>query len=109
MHMRQIHCNRLIDAQPIRYLVIYNPYACPADLEEAPMNDVYYHVLLLRRHLIVARQTESSAENISPYINSRAFYIGICAASAVPFDRDKRARPVYRLHMHGLPRLSEIT
>ena len=67
------------------------------------MNDLNNPVLLLRRHLVIARQTEPTPENIGSYVDSRAFYIGICAASAVPFDRDERIRPVYRLHMHGLP------
>ena len=66
------------------------------------MNDLNNPILLLFRHLVIARQTEPSTENISPYINSRAFYIGICAASAVTLNRNKRVGPVYRLHMHGL-------
>jgi hypothetical protein len=67
------------------------------------MNDLDNYVLLLRRHLVIARQAESAPENISSYIDSGAFYIGICAASAVTLDCDERVRPVYRLHMHGLP------
>ena len=67
------------------------------------MNDLNNPVLLLFRHLIIGRQTEPATENIGSYIDSRAFYISICAASAVPLNRDERVRPVYRLHMHGLP------
>lgn len=67
------------------------------------MNDLYNPFLLLRSHLVIARQTEPTTENISPYVDSRALYISICAASTVAFDCDKRVRPVYRLHMHGLP------
>ena len=66
------------------------------------MNQLNNDILLLRCHLVIAWQTEPSTENISPYVDSRAFYISICAASAVPFDRDKRVGPIYRLHMHGL-------
>ena len=66
------------------------------------MNDVYYHVLLLRRHLIVAGKAKPSPENIGSNVDSRALYIRICTASAVAFDCDERIRPIYRLHMHGL-------
>ena len=67
------------------------------------MNDLNNPVLLLFRHLVIAGKAKPSTENIGSYVDSRAFYIGICAASAVPFDRDKRVGPIYRLHMHGLP------
>ena len=43
------------------------------------------------------------AENIRSYVDSRAFYVGICAASTIALNRYERIRPVYRLHMHGLP------
>ena len=60
-------------------------------------------ILLLRRHLVIARQTEPAPENIGSNVDSRAFYVSICAASAVALNRNKRIRPIYRLHMHGLP------
>lgn len=72
-------------------------------LQKAPVNDLNNPILLLFRHLVIGRQAQSSPENIGPNIHSRAFYVSICAASAVPLDCDKRVRAVYRLHMHGLP------
>ena len=66
------------------------------------MYDLNNPFLLLFRHLVITRQTEPTTENISSNIDSRAFYISICAASAVPFDRDERVCSIYRLHMHGL-------
>ena len=67
------------------------------------MNNLNNPVLLLFRHLVIARQAEPTPENIGPYIDSRALYISICAASTVSLDCDEGVRPVYRLHMHGLP------
>ena len=65
------------------------------------MNDLNNPILLLRCHLVIARQAEPAPENIGSYVDSRAFYIGICATSAIALDRDKRICPLYRLHMHG--------
>ena len=70
---------------------------------EAPVNNVDNYILLLFRHLVIAGKTKPSTENIGSYVHSRALYISICAASAIPLNRDKRVRPLYRLHMHGLP------
>jgi hypothetical protein len=72
-------------------------------LQETPMNDLNNPILLLRRHLVITRQAEPSPENIGSYIDSRALYVSICAASTVALNRNKGVRPVYRLHMHGLP------
>ena len=66
------------------------------------MNDLNNPILLLFRHLVITRQTEPAPENIGSYVDSRAFNIGICAASAISLNRDERVGPVYRLHMHGL-------
>ena len=66
------------------------------------MNNLNNPILLLRRHLVIGRQTEPSSENIGSYVHSRALYVSICAASAVALDCDERVRPIYRLHMHGL-------
>ena len=66
------------------------------------MNNLNNPILLLRRHLVITRQTEPTPENIGSYVDSRALYISICAASAVPLDCDEGVCPVYRLHMHGL-------
>ena len=81
-------CTYLIDVQPT--------------LPKTPMNDLNNPILLLFRHLVIARQAQPSPENIGSYVHSRALYVGICAASAVTLNRDERVRPVYRLHMHGL-------
>ena len=74
-------------------------------LQKTPMNDLDNPVLLLFRHLVITRQAEPSPENIGSYIDSRALYVSICTSSTVPLNRDERIRPVYRLHMHGLPSL----
>ena len=66
------------------------------------MNDLNNPILLLFRHLVITGKTQPSPEYIRPNVDSRAFYVSICAASAIPFNRDKRIRPIYRLHMHGL-------
>ena len=66
------------------------------------MNNLNNPILLLRRHLVIARQAEPTTENIGSHVHSRALYIGICTPSAITLDRHERVRPVYRLHMHGL-------
>ena len=72
-------------------------------LAKTPVNDVDNYVLLLFRHLVIARQAESTTEIISSNIDPRALYVRICATSSVSFRRHKRVHPVDRLHMHGLP------
>ena len=67
------------------------------------MNDLNNPVLLLFRHLVIARQTEPTPESIGSYVDSTAFYVSIGAASAISLDCDEGVCPVYRLHMHGLP------
>ena len=67
------------------------------------MNNLNNPILLLRSHLVIARQAEPTTENIGSYIDSRALYVSICTASAVALNCDKGIRPIYRLHMHGLP------
>ena len=79
-----------------------SPHIHSADLEETTVNDIHNDVLLLRGHFVIGRQTESTTENIGPDVDSRAFYVGICAASAVTLNRHERVGPVDRLHMHGL-------
>jgi hypothetical protein len=59
-------------------------------------------ILLLFRHLVIARQAEPTTENIGSYIDSRALYVSICATSTIALNRYERIRPVNRLHMHGL-------
>lgn len=48
------------------------PQSHPADLEEAPVNDLNNPILLLWRHLVITRQAKPSAENIGSYVDSRA-------------------------------------
>jgi hypothetical protein len=71
--------------------------------QKAPMNDLNNPVLLLFCHLVITGKTQPAPENIGSNVDSRAFNIGICMASAVSLDRDERIRPVYQLHMHALP------
>ena len=90
------------------YRPIYASQSCPADvaqtLPETSMNNLNNPILLLFRHLVIARQTEPAPENIGSYIDSRALYVSICTASAVSLDCDEGVGPIYRLHMHGLSR-----
>ena len=89
---------------------VISPYLPPIYIQstspKTPMNNVNNHILMLRSHLVIGRQTESTPENISSYVDSRAFDICICLSSTIAFNRDERVCPVYRLHMHGLPRLN---
>ena len=71
--------------------------------QKAPVNNLNNPILLLRCHLIVAWQAQPSSEDIGTDVDSGPCYVCVGPASAVPLDRDKRIRPVYRLHMHGLP------
>ena len=67
------------------------------------MNYIDNNILLLHRHLVVTRQTQSSSEYISTNINSCSGYIGVALPTTVPLCRYERIRPVDRLHTHGLP------
>ena len=100
MHNQQILFDHQIDAQHMR---IYEPQSCPIDLQKAPMNNLNNPILLLFRHLIIGRQAQSSPENIRSNILESAGNISICAAPAVSGSSNKRVRPIYRLHVHGLP------
>ena len=117
IHIQPMHIYTLSHIQQMR---IYKPQSCPADvvspnlqlsctfsrrssgITKAPVNNLNNPVLLLFRHLVIAWQAEPTAENISPYVDSRALYISICAASTVSLDCDEGVCPVDRLHMHGL-------
>ena len=72
--------------------------------EEASVYNVNDDILFFRFHLVIARQTEPAPENISSYVDSRAFYVRIRASASIPLDSNEGMRPVYRLHMHGLSR-----
>ena len=69
---------------------------------KTPMNNLNNPILLLFRHLVIAGKAKPSTENIGSYINSRAFYVSICASSTVALNCDEGVCSVYRLHMHGL-------
>ena len=71
--------------------------------EKTPMNDLDNPVLLLFCHLVIRGKTQPTPKNIGSYVYSRALYIGICASASIPLDSYERMRPIYRLHMHGLP------
>ena len=66
------------------------------------MNDLNNPILLLFRHLVITGKTQPSPEYIRPNVDSRAFYVSICAASTVALNCNERVCPVDRLHMHGL-------
>lgn len=89
------------------FIILYTPLSHARSmfpfLQEAPMNDLNNPILLLFRHLVIAGKAQPPPENSGSNVHSRALYIGICAASAVTLNRDKRVCPIYRLHMHGLP------
>ena len=104
--------------QPLQCFTLYTPDACSAvkafvqsttlihiqpTSKKTPVYNVNDDILLLGFHLVIARQTEPAPENIGSDVDSRPLYVSICTASAVTLDRDKRVRPIYRLHMHGLP------
>ena len=70
---------------------------------EAPRYYLNNPILLLRSHLVIARQTKPTSENIGSNVHSRALYVSICTTSAIPLNCNKRVRTIYRLHMHRLP------
>ena len=72
-------------------------------LQKAPMDDLNNPILLLRRHLVIRGQAQPTTENIGSDVDSRPLNVRICTASAVSFSCNEGVRPVYRLHMHGLP------
>ena len=67
---------------------------------------VYYlnhPTLLLNRHLIIARQTQSPSKDIRADVNAGTGDISVAAAPAIPLHRHERIYPVDRLHVHGFP------
>ena len=78
-------------------------HAQPLYLQKASMYNLNNPILLLRSHFVIGWKTQPTAENIGSYVDSRAFYVSICAASTVALNRHERVCPVDRLHMHGLP------
>ena len=69
------------------------------------MNNLNNPILLLFRHLVITRQTEPTTENVSSNIHSRAFYIGICAPSAITLNRNERVGPIWKpMHMQPIYR-----
>ena len=67
------------------------------------MNDLNDPILLLFRHLVIARQAEASAEEICADIDPLAFDVGVGPASSVALDGDEGVGAVDGLQMHGLP------
>ena len=69
---------------------------------ETPVNNLNDPILLFRRHLVIGRQAQPSAEDIGSDIDPAPGYVRVRPASAVPLDCSKGVGAVYRLHMHGL-------
>ena len=67
------------------------------------MNDIYYYFLLFNSHFVVARETETSAEDISADIGTGSSDIGVCSSPAISFGNYKGVISIDRLHVHGLP------
>lgn len=108
MHIQQMRFFQYDYPSHIQPIPIWPPNAHATDLEKTPVNDLNNPILLLRSHLVIGgKTTQPSPENICPYVHSRAWNIGICAASAVSLNRNERVCPVYRLHMHELWSLSD--
>ena len=58
------------------------------------LNDL---VLLLRRHLVVARETQAAAEDVRADVNAGTSYVGIAAGAAIALSGDERKLPEQRL------------
>ena len=67
------------------------------------MNNLNNPILLFRRHLIIARQAQSSSENIRADIHACTGYIRIALSASVSLYRNKRMIAINRLHVHWLP------
>ncbi len=67
------------------------------------MNNLYYSLLLLFRHLIITRQAAASCKDIRADIYGAAGDIGVASGSAVTLHRYERVHAVDGLHVHGLP------
>ena len=72
-------------------------------LSEAPVNDLDDSILLLRGHLVVARQAEASAEDVRADVQAGSGDVGVALSPAVALDRDESVGAVDWLHVHGLP------
>ena len=72
-------------------------------LEKTAVDDVDNSILLLFRHLVIGRQTESAPENISPNVNTRTSDIGVRSSSAVTLYSHESVCSVNWLEVHGLP------
>ena len=53
------------------------------------MNDLYYSVLLLRRHLVVTGEAQASFEDIRADVDAGSVDVGVALSTAVAFDGDK--------------------
>ena len=68
--------------------------------QETPVNDLNNPILLFFSHLVIARQTEATAENISSHVSTGALDVGIGSSPTVALDGYKGMGTVDRLHMH---------
>jgi len=57
-------------------------------------------ILLLHRHLVIARQAEPSPEDVRADVDAGTGEVGIGFASAVTFHRDEGIGAIDGLHMH---------
>lgn len=88
----------LIHIQPI--LVYPLSYIQPI-LLKAPTNNLDHNILLLCRHLIVAREAQAAVEDVYADILDAAGDVGVASGTAVALGGHEGVHPVHRLHMHG--------
>ena len=54
-------------------------------------------ILLLGRHLVVARQAKAAAEDICANVSAGTRYVGVAAGTSVALSGDERKLPEKRL------------
>jgi len=67
-------------------------------LQEAPVNNLYHSILLLRRHLVVAGQAQASSEDVRTDVDAGSCNVGVALSPAIAFHCDKSIGAVDRLH-----------
>lgn len=72
------------------------------------MNNFNNYILLLRGHLVVAREAKTPFENVSTHVHASSFDIRVRSAPTVTFGSNELVGPVDRLNMHGLPYRSSL-
>jgi len=65
---------------------------CTRNSLEAPVDDLDDPVLLLRRHLVIARQAQASVEDIRSHIDATAHNVRITSRAPVTLRCDKCMR-----------------